>query len=155
MKNWTKKKKVSEKLHTGLTYINQYYNKPWIEDASSDVNTNIVAGEIIYNFQENKSFRFEGEHLWADADFKNWVGGTFELDLNNKYSFYVLDVYNNGNDHAEKRNHYYNVGGAYRINSTRIALNYGRQRGGLVCVGGVCRFVPESTGIGLSVSTSF
>lgn len=149
------KKKVSEKLHTGLTYINQYYNKPWIEDASSDVNTNIVAGEIIYNFQENKSFRFEGEHLWADADFKNWVGGTFELDLNNKYSFYVLDVYNYGNDHAEKRNHYYNVGGAYRINSTRIALNYGRQRGGLVCVGGVCRFVPESTGIGLSVSTSF
>lgn len=149
------KKKISEKLHTGLTYINQYYNKPWIEDASSDVNTNIIAGEFIYNFQENKSIRFEGEHLWADADFKNWLGGTLELDLNNKYSFYVLDIYNYGNDNKDKRNHYYNVGGAYRVNSTRIGLNYGRQRGGLVCVGGVCRFVPESTGLGFTISTSF
>ena len=149
------KKKMSEKLHTGLTYINQYYNKPWIEDASSDVNTNIVGAEIIYNFQENKSFRFEGEHLWADADFKNWLGGTLELDINNKYSFYILDVFNYGNDNPDKRTHYYNLGGAYRVNSTRIGLNYGRQRGGLVCVGGVCRFVPESTGFGLSVSTSF
>ena len=149
------KKKVSEKLHTGLTYINQYYNKPWIEDASSDVNTNIVAGEFIYNFQENKSIRFEGEHLWADADFKNWAGGTLELDLNNKYSFYILDMINYGNDTKSERKHYYNVGAAYRVNSTRVGLSYGRQRGGLVCVGGVCRFVPESTGLGMTVSTSF
>lgn len=149
------KKKVSEKLHTGLTYINQYYNKPWIEDASSDVNTNIVAGELIYNFEENKSIRFEGEHLWADADFKNWAGGTLELDLNNKYSFYILDMINYGNDKTSEQKHYYNVGAAYRVNSTRIGLSYGRQRGGLVCVGGVCRFVPESTGLGLTVSTSF
>jgi hypothetical protein len=149
------KKKVSEKLHTGFTYINQYYNKPWIEDASSDVNTNIVATELIYNFQPNKSIRFEGEHMWADADFKNWAGGTLELDINNKYSFYVLDMINYGNDKESEQKHYYNVGGAYRVNSTRIGLSYGRQRGGLVCVGGVCRFVPESTGVGLTVSTSF
>jgi hypothetical protein len=149
------KKKLSEKWHTGFVYINQYYNKPWIEDASSDVNTNIVAGEVIYNFQENKSIRFEGEHLWADADFKNWVGGTLELDINNKYSIYVWDIINYGNDNPDKRYHYYNVGGAYRINSTRIGLNYGRQRGGLICVGGVCRFVPESTGFTLNISTAF
>jgi hypothetical protein len=149
------KKKLSEKWHTGFVYINQYYNKPWIEDASSDVNTNIIAGEVIYNFQENKSIRFEGEHLWADADFKNWVGGTLELDINNKYSIYVWDIINYGNDNPDKRYHYYNVGGAYRINSTRIGLNYGRQRGGLICVGGVCRFVPESTGFTLNISTAF
>lgn len=149
------KKKISEKLHTGFTYINQYYNKPWVEDFSSDVNTNIVAAEFTYNFQENKSVRFEGEHLWADADFKNWAGGTLELDLNNTYSFYILDMFNYGNDNPDKRNHYYNLGGAYRVNSTRIGLNYGRQRGGLVCVGGVCRYVPESSGVGLTISTSF
>ncbi len=153
--NFQIKKKISEKLHTGLTYINQYYNKPWIEDASTDVNTNIVAGEFIYNFQPNKSIRFEGEHLWADADFKNWLGATVELDINDKYSFYVLDVYNYGNDNEDRQIHYYNVGAAYRINSTRIGVNFGRQRGGLVCVGGVCRFVPESTGFGLSLNTSF
>ena len=149
------KKKVSEKLHTGFTYINQFYNKRWVEDQPVEVNTNIVAAEFTYNFQENKSIRFEGEHLWADTDFKNWVGGTLELDLNNKYSFFILDVYNYGNDDINERTHYYNFGGAYRINSTRIGLSYGRQRGGLVCVGGVCRVVPPSSGVGLTVSTSF
>ena len=153
--NFEIKKKLSEKWHSGLVYINQYYNKPWIEDASSDVNTNIIAGEVIYNIQDTKSIRFEGEHMWADADYKNWLGGTLEVDLNNKYSFYILDMFNYGNDNPDKRNHYYNVGGAYRVNSTRIGVNYGRQRGGLVCVGGVCRFVPESTGFGVTVSTSF
>lgn len=149
------KKKLSEKWHSGFIYINQYYNKPWIEDGSSAVNTNIVSGELVYNIKETKSIRFEGEHMWADADRKNWLGGTLEIDLNNTYSFYVLDVFNYGNDNPDKRNHYYNFGGAYRVKSTRIGVNYGRQRGGLVCVGGVCRVVPESSGFGLSISTSF
>ncbi len=75
--------------------------------------------------------------------------------LKDKYSFYFWDIINYGNDNSARRNHYYNFGGAYRINSTRIAMNYGRQRGGLVCVGGVCRFVPESTGFTLSINTAF
>lgn len=153
--NFEIKKKISEKWHTGLNYINQYYNKPWIEDSSSDVNTNILTGEAIYNFAETKSIRFEAEHMWADADFKNWVGGTLELDLNDTFSFYVWDIVNYGNDNPDKRYHYYNLGGAYRVKSTRIAMNYGRQRGGLICVGGVCRFVPESTGLTVSISTAF
>ena len=142
-------------MYTGFYFIRQYYNKPWIQDASSDVRTKIITAEATYNFTAKNSIRFEGEHLWASTDFKNWAGGTVELNLNDKYSFYVLDIINYGNDEEKKRNHYYNVGGAYRINSTRIALNYGRQRGGLVCVGGVCRFVPESTGLSLSINTSF
>lgn len=148
------KKKVSESLHTGLYYIKQFYNKEWIEGGEK-VNTNIVVGEAIYNFSPTKSIRLEGEHLWADADMKNWVGGTLELNLNDKYSLYVWDIFNYGNDDENKQTHYYNVGGAYRIGATRIAGNYGRQRGGLVCVGGVCRFVPESTGFTLSLSTAF
>lgn len=149
------KKQLSENWRTGFYYINQYYNKPWVEDGSSDVRTNIVTAEAVYNFESNKSIRFEAEHLWADADFKNWAGGTVELNLNDKYSFYVWDIINYGNDDSSKQKHYYNFGGAYRINSTRIAMNYGRQRGGLVCVGGVCRFVPESTGFSLSINTAF
>ena len=93
--------------------------------------------------------------MWADADFKNWAGGTIEINLNDKYSLYVWDIINYGNDDVNRRNHYYNVGGAYRIGASRVAVNYGRQRGGLVCVGGVCRFVPESTGFSLSLSTAF
>lgn len=93
--------------------------------------------------------------MWADSDKKNWAGATVEMNLNSKLSFYVSDLYNYGNDVDYLQNHYYNLGGAFRKNSTRIALNYGRQRGGLVCVGGVCRFVPESSGVSLSLNTSF
>lgn len=148
------KKRLSDSWLTGFYYINQFYNKDWIEGGDK-VKTNIVTGEATYNFTENKSIRFEAEHMWADADMKNWAGGTIELNLNDRYSLYVWDIYNYGNDDSKKQTHYYNVGGAYRIGATRIAANYGRQRGGLVCVGGVCRFVPESTGFTLSLSTAF
>ena len=148
------KKRLSETWITGFYYINQYYNKKWLEGGDI-VKTNIVTGEATYNFAENKSIRVEAEHMWADADKKNWAGGTVELNINDTYSLYVWDIYNYGNDDSAKQTHYYNVGGAYRVGATRIAANYGRQRGGLVCVGGVCRFVPESTGFTLSISTAF
>ena len=47
------------------------------------------------------------------------------------------------------------LGGSYSIGRTRLSANYGRQRGGLICVGGVCRYVPESNGYNLSLSYSF
>ncbi|MHA3786878.1 DUF6029 family protein [Flavobacterium hauense] len=148
------KKRLSDTWLTGFYYINQFYNKDWLEGGDK-VKTNIVTGEATYNFTEKNSIRVEGEHMWADADKKNWAGGTVELNLNDTYSFYFWDIYNYGNDDSSKQTHYYNMGGAYRIGATRIAANYGRQRGGLVCVGGVCRFVPESTGFTLNISTAF
>jgi len=64
-------------------------------------------------------------------------------------------MYNYGNAIAEKRIHYYNVATAFAVGSTRIALSYGRQRAGILCVGGVCRFVPAANGLMLSISSSF
>ena len=148
-------KKISDKWHTGFTYINQYYNTKLIAETYGLVKTNIIAGEATYKLNTSRSLRFQAEHMWADADKKNWAAATFEFNLNSKWSFFGMDMYNYGNDDTELRNHYYNFGGAFRKNATRIALNYGRQRGGLVCVGGVCRNVPESSGIGLSLSTAF
>lgn len=148
-------KKWSQKWQTALTYINQYYNKKLVEETFGVVNTNILGAEATYEFTNSKSIRVVAEHMWADSDKKNWAASTVEFNLNSKFSFFTSDMYNYGNDDVEMRNHYYNVGGAFRQKSTRIALNYGRQRGGLVCVGGVCRFVPESSGIGLSLNTTF
>jgi len=151
------KKQFSENTRASFLYVNQYYNKPWVEDASHDVNTHIFYSELIYSFTKSKSIRIDVEHMWADADFKNWMGGSLEYNFNEKFSLYTLDLVNYGNnkDSEEKKKHYLTVGGAYRKGTTRIALGYGRQRGGLVCVGGVCRFVPESTGISLSFNTAF
>ena len=94
--------------------------------------------------------------MWADADFKNWMGGSAEYNFNDKFSIYAIDLVNYGNlDDEENKKHFLTVGGAYRKGATRVSLGYGKQRGGLVCVGGVCRFVPESTGISLSFNTAF
>ncbi len=148
-------KKWNNKLQFVFSYINQYYNRKLIEDASGEVNTSIFGAEATYKLSAKRSIRVVGEHLWADYDKKNWAGLTTEFNLNSKASLYVSDLYNYGNDLDYYQNHYYNVGGAYRQKSTRIALNFGRQRGGLVCVGGVCRNVPTSSGLSLSLNTSF
>ena len=147
-------KKISDKLSTGFAYINQYNNLKLTTDTFGIVQTNIVAGEATYKFNTTKSIRIQGEHMWADSDKRNWAASTVEYNFNSKFSVYASDMYNYGNLDGND-NHYYNVGSAFRKNSTRIALSYGRQRGGLVCVGGVCRIVSESSGISLSLNSTF
>lgn len=148
-------KRINSKWLTGLTYINQYYNKKYIEDATGEINTHIVGAEASYKISGARSVRFMGEHMWADYDRKNWAAATLEFNVNAMFTVYAYDLYNYGNDLDYYRNHYYNVGGSFRKKATRLALNYGRQRGGLVCVGGVCRFVDENSGVSLSFNTSF
>jgi hypothetical protein len=148
-------KKINDKLQGNFIYVNQYVNQRYLQGGSL-VKTNIVAADATYKLNKTQSIRLQGEHMWADADKKNWAGATLEYYVNQKFSFYVWDMYNYGNDKVEEgKVHYYNLGGSYRKGASRVALNYGRQRGGLVCVGGVCRFVPESKGVSISLSTSF
>jgi hypothetical protein len=51
--------------------------------------------------------------------------------------------------------HYYNFGFSYTKNASRIAINWGRNKEGYSCVGGICRPVPPYSGFGISVSTTF
>jgi hypothetical protein len=148
-------KKWNTKWQSIFSYVNQFYSKKMIEETAGEVKTNIVAAETTYKFTSTRSIRVMGEHMWADYDKYNWAAATIEFNFNPKISMYINDLYNYGNKLDYARNHYYNIGGAFRKKSTRIALNYGRQRGGLVCVGGVCRFVPESSGVSLTLNTSF
>jgi hypothetical protein len=148
-------KKINDKLQGNFVYVNQYVNQKFLQGGSL-VKTNIIAADATYKINKTQSVRLQGEHMWADADKKNWAGATLEFYYNPKLSFYVWDMYNYGNNKVgEGKVHYYNLGGSYRKGASRVALNYGRQRGGLVCVGGVCRFVPESKGLSISLSTSF
>ena len=43
----------------------------------------------------------------------------------------------------------------YTNKANRISLGYGRQRAGIFCVGGVCRTVPASNGLSISITSSF
>ena len=158
-------KKLNSKLTSAFAFINQYYNNQYITGAANViVKTNILAAEFDYKLSNGKAAKIALEHMWADNDRKNWMAMLLEYNFNTKFSMFASDMYNYGYD--ENANlidhitdpfdiHFYNLGGAYKKGSTRFALNYGRQRGGLVCAGGVCRFVPPSTGLGFTITTSF
>lgn len=136
-------------------YMNQYYNAPLLEGKFDDVKTDIVSMEGLYNFSETSSVRLQVQNMWASADKGDWGAALLEYVPNTMFSIYVTDMYNYGNSHPETRIHYYSVGGSFSKGATRIAVNYGRQRGGLMCVGGVCRYVPESNGVTLNLTTNF
>lgn len=149
------RKKFSERWQSVFSVVGQYYNQKYIEETFGEHKSQIVAAETIYKFSDTQSLRVIAQHLWADGDKKNWAGGTLEYAPSLKYSFYIHDIYNYGNDDPQKQLHYYNVGGAFVKGSTRVAVSYGRQRGGMICVGGVCRLVPESSGLTLNITTNF
>ncbi|MDI9312793.1 MAG: DUF6029 family protein [Limnohabitans sp.] len=148
-------KKISNKWLTVFSYINQYYDNKLIASQKGQIRTHIVGGEATYKFNSKTSIRGVAEHLWADSDRKNWASALLEFNLNSKISFFVSDMNNYGNDDENLRmNHYFNGGMAIRKGTTRLGINFGRQRGGLVCVGGVCRMVPESSGLTINLNTS-
>lgn len=149
------RKKWSKQWNTIFYYVNQSYNKRYIEETFGEINANIFVSEATYKMGKGKSLRFEAQLLATNDDKKNWAGGTVEYNATSKLAVYINDIYNYGNDNVDQQIHYYNVGGSYTVGAHRFALNYGRQRGGLICIGGVCRNVPESTGISANITMSF
>lgn len=117
-----------------------------------EIKAKIGVVEATYRFSGGKSVRVVAQHLWSNQDRKNWAAGVIEYNLSSRLGFFVADSYNYG---GEGKIHYYNVGGSYTKGIARVSMNYGRQRGGLICIGGVCRFVPESNGLNLNLVVTF
>ena len=160
------RKKWSKTWNSIFTFQNGTTNKGVFTGEpvalANEVDFTIAVAEATYKFGKGKSIRLEAQHLWSESFLVasniangNWAGGTIEVNLNRNLSLYVNDIYNYDNYVEDYQIHYYNFGGSYSKGATRIALNYGRQRGGLLCVGGVCRFVPENTGLSLNLTTAF
>ena len=95
------------------------------------------------------------QSLTTDQDDGDWASLLLEYTISPHWFFSALDQYNYGNSNPVKQLHYYFGSVGYIQNSTRISINYGRQRAGIFCVGGICRNVPASNGISLTVSSSF
>jgi len=150
-------RKFSQKFKMLVSYVSQVYNIDVIEGHTGEpmVYTNIVIADLTYKFTPIKSLRFEYQQLFTKQDRGDWVMALLEFNIAPKWFFTVFDEYNYGNPEADMRLHYYSAGMAYVQNTTRIALSYGRQREGLLCVGGVCRAVPAANGLTLTVSSSF
>ncbi len=146
-------KKWYRQWHSVFYYLYQHYNKQAIEETYGKAYAHTVVVESTHQLTPKMSIRWEVQHLWNKNDKKNWLAGTLELHWNYNWTFFIQDTYNYEN--RKERVHYYNLGFSYTKNQQRFSLGYGRQRGGLICIGGICRFVPQTSGFSASVTLSF
>jgi len=149
------------KKYTGiLKYINLTYDKNVIELGAPNLGADTVKAHIIihegrYKFNRKHSLRWELQHMSTKEDLGSWAMALLEYSISPHWFFNLSDEWNYGNPDEGRRVHYYNVGFAYILKANRLSLSYGKQRAGLLCVGGICRVVPASNGFTFSYSTSF
>ena len=97
----------------------------------------------------------ELQHAWSNFyDEQGWMMGLIEFGIAPGFMFYVSDMLNYKTA-ATYNTHYYDVGLSYSRKSLRTSLSYGRHRAGYICSGGICRYVPEYTGMNLTLSIIF
>lgn len=170
--NFEIEKRISKDWRLVVMYINLLYDMATIEGhvGAPEVRANIAFADVTYKITSRQSIRCELQHLWdnigkdyvvhegGEKDFQkrgNWMAALLEYAIAPKWFVSVADKYNYGNPVAEYRDHYYTVSVGFIKDATRIMLTGGRQSEGVVCVGGVCRTVPASSGVSLTVTTSF
>lgn len=154
-------KKVHKKLKLSLIYMCQDFNKQVMQGKGGNIHADIGVLDFTYKINSRNSIRFEAEALFVDKeengdkkDFGDWYMGMAELTFSPHWFVAITNQYNTGNKHHQSAN-YYNVAAGYVKGANRLQLGYGRQREGVVCAGGVCRFVPASSGFNFTLSSSF
>ena len=151
-------KKVNKNLKMLVTYIYTLYDKGVVQglgDAYGTIYAHIGIAEFQYRINKTHSMRVEAQHLYTEQDHQSWIMGLLEYNISPHWFVAVFDEYNYGNEIKDDRLHYPNVSMGYTRGANRISLGYGKQREGLLCVGGVCRNVPASNGFSMSVTSSF
>lgn len=157
-------KKWSTDFKTALSYVNLVYDKDQIEVKTGygKIYSNIIIADMTYRLSASNSIHAELQHMSSTQDASaeakgtgNWVFGLVEYAIAPSWFFSVLDQYNYGNDDTKKRLHYYNASVVFVHDANRFSLSYGRQREGLLCIGGVCKVVPAATGVTFSLSSTF
>jgi len=162
------RRKLSHQLELKLAYIDIIYNKDVMENEGSPlygkVKSKTLATEFTYSFNKTHTLRIELQHMWSKNDSTvasddkkngNWFAFLAEHSIAPHWYFSLIDQWNYGNANKQYQVHYLKFLVTYIHQTTRISLGFGREAGGIVCLGGVCRFVPISYGFSLSVTTSF
>ncbi|MFN5223848.1 MAG: DUF6029 family protein [Bacteroidota bacterium] len=148
-------KKVNKDLKVILNYIYTVYDQNLTGEGKDTVTAHTAIAEFQYKISKTHSIRTELQHLYTLSDRGNWALGLVEYSISPNWFFAFFDEYNYGNEDSSKRIHYWNGSMGYTRGANRVALAYGKQRQGLLCVGGVCRNVPASNGFSISITSSF
>jgi hypothetical protein len=149
-------KKWNKKIYTNLSYVNLFYNYNLLRGVAGHDNVlaHIAIADMTYKFTGEIALKTEFQGLFTQQDEGNWGLGLIELTIPNWF-FTVFDNWNYGDPDPTSRPHYFSVGLGHVHGGSRIQLTYGKQREGVMCVGGVCRNVPASNGLALSISSTF
>jgi hypothetical protein len=171
-------KKFNKKLKITIMYANQFLNQSIVQfntpdkEEHPDIKSNIGVVDITYRYKTGSAIRFETQGFFANYDYGDhkfnsagdvnitnntgsWVSELIEWTPTSKWFLIVADQYNYDNPDVTKRVHYYYGSVGYVSGPTRISVSYGRQRQGIFCAGGVCRFVPSQSGVSFTISSSF
>lgn len=148
-------KKVTRNLSTFFSAQYNAYNKQLIEGKDGTIESLIFIGDVTYKLRPKHALRVEGQLLFTEQDMGNWAALALEYTVSPHWFVSVVDQFNYGNPSDDHKLHYYMARAGYTRGANRIALGYGRQRQGVICVGGVCRVVPASTGFNISITSTF
>jgi hypothetical protein len=159
---------VTKKINKNLSFIFSYFNitinndvAKISNDAAGIISSHIGVIEAAYKINKTHSIRTEVQGMFIEKekgfinDKGNWATILVEYSISPSYFFSFMDQYNYGNPIDSKRIHYPIITCGYIKDATRFTVSYGRQRAGLFCVGGVCRFVPANNGLTFSFTQSF
>ena len=159
---------VTKKINKNLSFIFSYFNitinndvAKISNDAAGIISSHVGVIETAYKINKTNSIRTELQGMFVEKenglikDKGNWATILVEYSISPSYFFSFMDQYNYGNPLESKRIHYPIITCGYIKDATRFTVSYGRQRAGLFCVGGVCRFVPANNGLTFSFTQSF
>jgi len=161
------RKKIRDDWELALTYLNLVYDIEVVQGKAGQpvVYANMFILEGLHNFNDRNSVRFEVQHLSTHQDKGNWATGLAEFTFSPHWFLAVMDQYNyetfeetfnkNGEELEAHRTHYPIGSMGYIRDGNRFTVSYGRQRAGIFCVGGVCRQVPASNGLTISITSTF
>ena len=151
------KRKINTKLKMSFNYFNFIFNDNAVKVANyyKMIYAQIAVLDLTYKINRHHSLRFETQALWTNEDKGDWLFGQIEYTFSPHWYIAVLDQYNSGNLNVDKRVHYGLISTGYINGSHRFSFQYGKQRAGVFCVGGVCRAVPASNGLTFTFTSSF
>ncbi len=151
-------KKIDANWKLTYTYMYQIFNKDVVQGLSGfgTLYSHINILETQYKINKKNTVRTELQHLLNKKDDGSWAMALVEYTVSPHWFFALIDQYNYENPrNSLKEVHYVSTSVGYIQNATRIALSYGKQREGFLCVGGVCRQIPASNGFGVSITSTF
>ncbi len=150
-------RRFSRTFRALFSYAYITYNQNVIEGYvdKETVHAHVLIADMTYRLPNRRSLRWELQHLSTRQDNRDWAMAMVEYTIAPNWFFAISDQFNYGNDDKDLRIHYYTLSAGYSKGGNRFALSYGKQREGIICVGGVCRRVPASNGFTLTVTSSF